>query len=263
MIKYELKNNIKTCLIWLFFMVVMFVFVYLIYPSIVSETNLSAMNEMIKTMPKEMIKTFNMDIVTIDSVFGWIKTEGYTFILLISGIFSALLGFNCLVKEENDKTIEFLYSKPINKSKILNEKVIASLIAIIVFNLLFMIFNFIALTISDDMHYKMFFLLFTAPLFIDFIIYFACLFFSTFFRNTRLTTSLAIVFVFIMYFLQIIGSLSEDFEFIKNCSIFELFSSREILLDETFKISSVFISIGLIIVFYILSLINYKRKEFL
>lgn len=263
MLKYELKNNIKTCLIWLTFMIAMYLLIYLIYPSIVSETNLNAMNEMIETMPKEMIQAFNMDLASIDSVFGWIKTEGYIFVLLIGGIYSALLGFNSLVREESDKTIEYLYSKPINKTKILNTKVLSGIISIVLFNIIFMIFNFIALIISDDMQYKMFFLLFVSPIFIDFIIFFFCLFISTFFRSTKITTSLAISFVFLMYFLQLIGSISKDFEFIKNFSIFELFSSRDMILDETIKLSSIIISVVLIILFYILSVINYKRKEFL
>ncbi len=244
-------------------MSLMFLLVYLIYPSIISEVNISALNEMMKTMPKEMMKTFNMDIVSINSVFGWIKTEGYTFLLLISGIFASLLGFNCLVKEENDGTIEFLYSKPISKTKILNNKVIACCLSIFVFNIIFMIFNFIALTISDDMHYKTFFLLFIAPLFIDYVIYFICLFLSTFFRNTKLTTSLAIVFVFIMYFLQIIGGLSVSFEFIKNLSVFELFSSRDIITNETYSIFNIILSFVIIFIFYLLSLISYNKKEFL
>lgn len=90
-------------------------FVFLIYPSIINSDNIKKLDEMIKVFSKEVLIAFYMHISSIDTVFGWLKTEDFVFILLIIGCYSALLGSNIILKEENDKTIEYLNSFPIKK----------------------------------------------------------------------------------------------------------------------------------------------------
>jgi ABC-2 type transport system permease protein len=65
------------------------------------------MEEMLKVFPPEVLKAFNMDISSIDSAYGWLKSEGFIFVLLIIGCYSAIMGSNVLLKEESDKTIEY------------------------------------------------------------------------------------------------------------------------------------------------------------
>ena len=89
---------------------------------------------------EELLKAFNMDISSMDTAFGWLKTEGFIFILLLTGIYSAILGSNIVLKEENDKTIEYLNSLPIKRSTILKDKIISSIIYIIS-DFPFLIFN--------------------------------------------------------------------------------------------------------------------------
>lgn len=110
MLKREMKVNFKSFLIWLLVLIGIFLMVFLVYPSIINSDNIKMMDEMMKMFPSQMLKAFNMDISVIDSAFGWLKTEGFIFVLLIIGCYSAILGSNILLKEESDKTIEYLNS---------------------------------------------------------------------------------------------------------------------------------------------------------
>ena len=83
MLKREMKINFKNFLIWLSIMLGLLLIVFLIYPSIANSENIKLMDEMIKIFPEEVIKMFNMDIASMDTVFGWLKSEGFVFILLI------------------------------------------------------------------------------------------------------------------------------------------------------------------------------------
>ena len=118
MIKREFKINLKSFLIWTGILVLMFLVVYLIYPYIITSESIDQMNDMMKMFPEEVLKAFNIDIANIDTAYGWFKTEGFTFVLLIIGIYSSILGSNIVLKEESDKTIEYLESLPIKRSKI-------------------------------------------------------------------------------------------------------------------------------------------------
>ena len=92
MLRRELKVNLKSFIIWTSILIGMFLIVYLMYPSIISSGNIEMMNEMMDMFPDEMLKAFNMDISTMDSAYGWLKTEGFVFVYLIVGVYSSIMG---------------------------------------------------------------------------------------------------------------------------------------------------------------------------
>ena len=118
MFKREMKVNFKSFLIWLLLLIGIFTISFSIYPSIINSDNIKMMDEMMEMFPAEVLKALNMDISSIDSVFGWLKSEGFVFALLLIGCYSGILGSNILLKEESDKTIEYLNSLPIKRSTI-------------------------------------------------------------------------------------------------------------------------------------------------
>ncbi len=122
----------------------------LVYPSIIDSENVEMIDSMMKIFPEEMLKSFNMDISSIDTALGWLKSEGFVFILLITGIYSGILGSNILLKEESDKTIEYLNSLPVTRKNIATNKIICGIFYIILMVIIVGIFNFIGLTLSGD-----------------------------------------------------------------------------------------------------------------
>ena len=171
MFKREMKINFKSFLIWSLILIILFLIVFLMYPSIMNSENIQLMNEMLKVFPEEMLKAFNMDISNIDTAFGWLKTEGFVFVLLITGIYSGILGSNVLLKEENDKTIEYLNSLPVTRKNIVISKVLSSIIYIILMIFILGLFNFIGLSLIEDFDKKLFILLSITPLFSSLVIF--------------------------------------------------------------------------------------------
>ena len=132
MLKRELKINLKSLIIWTGILVLMFALIFAIYPSLINEETKYMITKMMDTMPDDILATFNMDIVGIETAYGWFKTEGYTFLTLIGGLYAAIIGATILVKEENDKTIEFLVSKPISRESIVTSKILCGVINILI-----------------------------------------------------------------------------------------------------------------------------------
>ena len=231
MFKRELKINFKNFIIWTSILIVLFLVVFLVYPSIITSENIKMMDELMKMFPEEMLKAFNMDITSIDSAFGWLKTEGFIFVLLITGIYSGILGSNILLKEENDKTIEYLNSLPIKRINIVSNKILCGIIYIISMVLIVALFNFIGLSLSGDFDKKSYLLLSITPIFSSIVIFALCLFISTFTHKTKKTLGISLGIVFISYFLQIISELNEKTEFLKYVSIFTLADIRNVIIN--------------------------------
>lgn len=257
----EIKVNFKSFFIWISILISLFFIVFLMYPSIMNNENIKMMNEMLKIFPEKVLTAFNMDISNIDTAFGWLKTEGFVFVLLITGFYSGILGSNILVKEENDKTIEYLNSVPVTRKRIVIEKVICAIIYIVVMIVILGIFNFIGLSLIEDFDKKQFLLLSITPIFSSIVIFSVCLFISTFMHKTKKTLGISLGIVFISYFLQIISELSTTTEFLKYASIFTLADIRNVIMDISINPLMVSITIILSILFITLTLIHYEQKE--
>ena len=261
MFKREMKVNLKSFIIWTSILIGLFLVVFLVYPSIVNSDNMQMMDEMMKIFPEEMLKAFNMDISSIDTAFGWLKTEGFVFVLLITGIYSGILGSNILLKEESDKTIEYLNSVPVTRRKIVANKILCGILYIVLMVVIIGIFNFIGLSLSGDFDRKSYLLLSVTPIFSSIVIFALCLFLSTFTHKTKKTLGISLGTVFASYFLKIISEMGESTEFLKYISIFTLADIRNVIVDVSINPLMVILSIGITIMFMILTIIHYDNKE--
>ena len=261
MFKRELKVNLKSFLIWLTILLGIFSIVFLMYPSIVKSDNIKMMDEMMQIFPKEMLKAFNMDISTMDSAFGWLKSEGFVFILFIIGCFSGILGSNILLKEESDKTIEYLNSLPVKRNSIILNKVIVSLIYITLMIIVLGIFNYIGLSLSGDFNKKQYILLSITPIFSSYVIFFLCLFLSTFTHKTKKMLGISLGIVLISYVFNMFSTLSDVTEFLKYFSVFTLADIRNVIVDISINWIIIIICLGLCILLLTSTIIHYNKKE--
>ena len=261
MFKRELKINLKNFIIWTSIIIAIFLVVFLVYPSIINNDTMQMMDEMMKIFPEEMLKAFNMDISTIDSAFGWLKTEGFVFVLLITGVYSGILGSNILLKEESDKTIEYLNSVPVTRKNIVLNKILCGLFYIILMIVIIGIFNFIGLSLSGEFDRKSYILLSITPLFSSIVIFAICLFLSTFTHKTKKTLGISLGIVFVSYFLNVISEIGESTEFLKYISIFTLADIRNVILNVSINPILVVLAICITVIFMILTMIRYEKKE--
>ena len=261
MIRHEFKVNLKSFLIWLSILIVMFLIVYLIYPYIITDKAIKDIDELMKVFPPEVLKAFNMDVTSISTAYGWFKTEGFMFVLLIIGFYSSMLGGNILLKEENDKTIEYLHSLPIKRQKIVTGKIIVGITYIILMVLLLGIFNYIFLLISGDLEVKQFILLSVTPIMIGLPLFGINLFISTFVHKTKKTIGISLGIVFIFYILNMLSEIAKSVEFLKYFSIYTLADVRNVMTNITINPLMVVFSLTITFITIMFSYYNYHKKE--
>lgn len=262
MLKRELKVNFKSFLIWFLLIIGIFSVVFLIYPSIASSENIKMMDEMLKIFPEEILAAFNMDISSLDSAFGWLKSEGFVFILLLTSCYAGIVGSNIILKEENDKTIEYLTSLPITRTKIVLTKTLVGLIYIISLILGIGIFNYIALSLSGDFNQKQFLLLSITPVLPSIVIYFLCMLISTFTHKSKKMLGMTLGIVFGSYILYMLSTIAEETEFLKYISVFTLADIRNVIQNTTINPAMLGISLILSILLFCITIIHYNKKEF-
>lgn len=263
MIKREFKVNFKSFIIWTSILIVMFLIVFIVYPFIISDDTVKNLDEMMKVFPPEMLKAFNMDIASINTAYGWLKTEGFMFVLLIIGFYSSMLGGSILLKEENDKTIEYLESLPIKRSTIVTNKVIVGITYVILITLIVGVFNYIALCLSGDFNVKQYLLLSITPILIGLPLFAINLFISTYMHKTKKTLGISLGLVFLFYILNVLSELSDNVKVLKYLNIYTLADTRGVITDISINPIYIVISILITIVFITFTYIRYQKKELL
>ena len=261
MFKREMKVNFKNFVVWTMVLILLFLTIFLIYPSIFNDVNMEKVDELMKIFPKDILRSFNMDIASIDTAYGWLKTEGFVFVLLITGIYTGILGSSILLKEESDKTIEYLNSVPITRNKIILNKILCSIIYIALMVITLGVFNYVGLSLSGDFDKKSYILLSITPMFSSIVIFALCLFLSTFTHKTKKTLGISLGIVFTSYFLNIISEMNEKVEFLKYISVFTLADIRNVIIKAAINPLMVILSILITTIFITLAVLRYNKKD--
>lgn len=261
MLKRELKINFKSFLIWTSVLIALFLVVYLMYPSIMKSNSIQMMDEMMEMFPKEVLVAFNMDISSMDTAYGWLKTEGFVFALIIVGIYAGILGSNILLKEESDKTIEYLNSLPIKRGTILIHKVICGISYIFLMIAAINIFNYVGLKLSGEFDVKQYWLLSITPLFSALPIFAIALFISTFFHKTKKTFGIGLGIAIVSYFIQVLAEMNEKAEYLKYFTVYTLSDIRNVIIESAINPLMIVLSIFITMVFVVFAYIEYDKKE--
>jgi ABC-2 type transport system permease protein len=123
--KLDFKRNLKTLLTWAGASGAVLALIMLMYPAMMKSDFIDMLNAKISMFPKELIDMLNMsgqDIRQLPQFFANI----FQFVLMAACIYGAILGINALSREESEKTIEFLYSKPVKRIRIVSAKLAAA-----------------------------------------------------------------------------------------------------------------------------------------
>ena len=261
MIKREFKVNLKSFIIWAGILICIFAFTYSIYPFIINDESIKSLDEMMSTFPPEILKAFNMDKASLTTAYGWFMSEGYMFIQILVGLYASIMGANIVLKEEGDKTIEYLSSLPITRNKIMTNKLIVGISYIIAILVIFGIFNYVALLLSGDFNKNQFLLLSIVPILVALPLFAINLFISTFFHKNKKTIGISLGIVFFFYIISIISELSDSVNFLKYFSIYTLSDVSNIMTNVKFNLVLIPISLGITVLFIVGSYIRYNKKE--
>jgi len=261
MLKRELKVNLKAFLLWSVILMSLYLLIFLVYPTIIASDTMADLDAMIEMFPPELLKAFNMDISSITTAYGWLKTEGFVFILLVTGCYSAILGSTILLKEESDKTIEYLASLPVTRKSIVCSKYLVGLVYTVCITAAIGVFNYIGLSLSGDFEREQYVLLAVTPIFPSIVLFSLCMFVSTFFKKTGRMFGLSIGITFGCYFLNVLSDMDESIEALKYISVYTLADVRNVITDVKLNPACVALSVGISAVLLLLTVCRYERKE--
>jgi ABC-2 type transport system permease protein len=248
-------------LVWTAIIAGLGVLVLAFFPTIVKQAQ--TFQNLLAAMPKGLLSAFGLETISITDIVGFYATKQYPTVTLFGSIYAMMLGAGMLSKEENDKTMSFLLSKPVKRSAIVTQKLWSYITLIIIFNILVSLITYISLQAFKTVAYNrtVFFLLCIAPVLLH--LTFAALGFlaSVFINRSRSILPFALGLVLVTYFLGIAAALADKLNFLKYFSPFEYVDAVDIISHQ--KIEPLYLMLMLLINITAIALtyILYKRKN--
>lgn len=221
-----------------------------------------SITELIKTMPRSLQAiwgTGSLDLTQASGYYGVL----FLYLVLMAAIHAIMLGANILAKEERDKTSEFLMAKPISRTKIVTDKLMAALVNVTVFNLITLITSIKMVayysesnSTSDDI------ILLMAGMFLLQLVFLAAgLGIAAVNKRPKSSASLGTGILLLSFILSIMVNINEKLDNLKYLTPFKYFEAKEVIgsgkLEPVYVIISVFIITAMLSITYIF----YRKKD--
>ena len=264
--RFEFKRLIKSCLIWSLICGGLTVLFMALYPSMKGIGMQEIVGNKMDELPKELLKAFNIDeSMDFSNIYNYI---GYCiqYIAMASAIYGAILGVNALIREESQGSIEFLYSKPITRTKLVTSKLLSIVAIYYVYVIILGIITMgVVISVKPEDIAVMKLMMNLKNMFIGisllgYIFIAMGLLISTLVKSDKGAIPISIGIFFVSYFLGIIGKLKESFEWMKYLSPFDYYAPTSIL-NNGLDMKFVIIGISIIVVSIAGSYIIYRKKD--
>jgi ABC-2 type transport system permease protein len=194
--KYELSSNLKTAVIWTIVMMMLVTVVLSFYPML--NEDISMIVNMLENYPEPIRNAFGFNIEVLDTILGFFASMPMSFLLICGTLEAMLLGVTIISKEEREKTADFLFTKPISRTKIFISKFTTAIFLLFTSTTIVFTFSYFLLLMlgSKPININLFLLLYGAIIILQ--LFFVALGFFVSIASKKikspLTISLAVVF---------------------------------------------------------------------
>lgn len=121
LIKNELRLTRKMLLIWMGIVLILCSFAYFEYLSL--KDSLNELTELILDFPKILKAMFGVS-GDLTSALGWYGCM-YYWVTILTNSYAVYLGVSCIAKERAQGTLEYLFTKPVNRNTVVFAKTVA------------------------------------------------------------------------------------------------------------------------------------------
>lgn len=259
----EIQVNIKSLVIWSIILSGLGILVMAFFPTIAKQAE--TLQQLLTSMPAALLEAFGLQKISMTDILGFYASKQYPTMTLFGSIYAIMLASGILSKENSDRTIEFLLSKPVTRSAILTSKWLSVITLILVFNIVISIIMFITLQIVkiENFDIPVFLLLCLGPLLMHLTFASIGLLLSVLIRKTRSILPLSLGIVLVTYFLSIASALSEKLEFLKYFSPFKYADAIDIITNQRIELLYLVLMLVLNTAPVLLSYSIFRRKDIL
>lgn len=262
----ELKRNRRNALSWIIVIAAIIIFGMMFYqPLMESDLLVMAKNAMDNPFFGGVIKSFGVNPDQLTNILGFFISYNVMYTLLFGSIFAIILGSNIVLKEEAEKTADFLFSKPISRTEIMLSKLLTFFVYVVILNIVVVITGFSCLEVFKDEDYsrEAFFILSLYEFHLMIFIGTVGLLISVFIKKGKSLSTPSIIIVVAAYFIDSLSKITQETQWVGYVSPFRFVNTDVFSADFGWDWWRIAYFIGLSFLFTVIALYKYKRKDIL
>lgn len=258
----EFKRNIPGIIIWSVVICLLISLTMMIYPVFLA--NQSKIIGVLSIVPKELLQfkgISNFDDLI--SALGFYVSNNLIFMMLLGSIYAVVTGSGILLKEEYNRTAEYLLTRPVTRSEVFLSKAMVLLIGVTVVNIASSLVGYFSLKIVSTTPFSLssFMIMSFNTYLLNLLFGTAGLFISVLIKRARPVTSFTIGLVLVLYFIYTISKIAPDLSYIGYVSPFRFVGVDVISPSYGFRLWNLVYFAGLIVFLSITSWAFYRRKD--
>lgn len=257
---HEFKMKLRSVITWSVSLTLLIFAFMSLFTSLAKDAEL--LNETMAALPPELLTAFGMTGMDLSTVLGF-YSFAFLFCQVCLAIQAANYGFGLVSVEETDMTADFLLAKPVGRTSILTNKLLAALTSLTITNAVVWLVSFITINMfRDGRDYDTQTLLLLLLSIILFQLFFLSvgMVLSLLMKRVRSVTSASMALAFGMYVLSAFGGMlgADSFDLITP---FKHFEPNAIVSTGAYDTSLVMISVTAIIISFVGSYVLYAKRN--
>ena len=255
--KQELKSQKLSMLIWSLSIGLLVAACVMMYPDM--QDQMDGVNDMFSSMGN-FTEAFGMDQLNFGTLLGFYAVEGGNMLGIGGAFFAAIIGITALMKEERDRTAEFLLTHPVSRTKIISEKLVSTFAIIVILNVIVLLCAVLSIKmIDEEIFWEELLIFHLAYLLMQFEIAGICFGISAFIKKSGLGIGIGIA--GLMYLLNIIANITEDAEFLKYITPFGFTEGSDIINNKEITLEYLIPGMIIMVICIVIGYVKYSKKD--
>lgn len=256
----EIKANSKSLLMWSIGIILLVAVSMGKYAGMSSAGQ--SINDFLAQMPHSLKAIMGIGIFDLTTAAGYYAVL-FIYLSVIATIHAAILGADIIAKEERDKTADFLFIKPLSRSRVISSKLLAAFVNILVFNIITLVSSIIMVQYYNegepviDLITK----LMAGMLIMQLIFLFLGTALAAFIKSPQIAPSYAAGTLLITFIISIVIDINSRAEGLKYLTPFKYFDAKNIIYGRGFEPVYLILSCIIITVFIGGTYILYKNRD--
>jgi len=258
-LRWEFRRNLKPLIIWLVFIVG----IQFMYSSLFQSFAGGLFSTKFQLLPKGFLKIFGIEEIDFSNILHFFAMQGQIWIFLFATFYVMRLSSSIIVKEENERTVDFVLSKPISRRKYVLEKILLVSINLVIYDgvialSLLYLFDKYKIKPFDIVQFWYIVLSFVA---VHVFMALIGIITSTIFRKRNTADTVTLFLLGFFYILGLIARVYEKYSYLKKLTPFGIFDPADIIKTSTFNYTAFTCVIVLYFTGIIFSIFYYDLKD--
>jgi ABC-2 type transport system permease protein len=258
----EMRRNALSFFLWIIVITVLISITMLVYPTFLE--NQSKVLGMMSLVPKGALEFKGIsNFSDMLSVLGFYSINNVIYMMVLGSIFAIVLSSNILLKEEYNKTAEYLLTRPLKRSEIFFSKLAVLSLYVFLLNVVTALAGFISMELVKNAPFsiKAFLILSLYTLLLNILFGAIGLFMSTLVRRPKPITTFSIGLVLIFYFIYTVSKITESAAKIGYLSPFKFVNMEAVNPGYKLDLWRLVYFVGISLLLGVIAYRLYNRKD--